>query len=150
VVLIRELVRHFQDVPATPDQQEAQRIRLMLASHLDDGEFARLIYKKIEGLIGPMFIASLRRAIEAGEAKQAHCEPMNLFWFAHHTVLMSTLTRLPATPCLCYGDAGHLERQLCEFILRGIGVSETAIADYLNREILSDGGQPGVKESVRS
>jgi len=29
---------------------------------------------------------------------------MNLFWFAHHTVLMSTLTRLPSAPCLPYGE----------------------------------------------
>ena len=50
VVLIREMVRHFQDVAEAPDQQEAQRLRLMLTSHLDDGEFARLIYEKIGGL----------------------------------------------------------------------------------------------------
>ena len=43
VILIREMVRHFQAVAETPDQQEAQRLRLMLTSHLDDGEFARLI-----------------------------------------------------------------------------------------------------------
>src|ERR1700761_980979 len=104
VILIREMVRHFDEVHALPDQQEAQRVRLMLASHLDDGEFARLIYGKIGGLIGPIFAASLRRAIEAGEAKQVGPEPMNLFWFAHHTVLMVTLTRLPVVPCLAYGD----------------------------------------------
>jgi TetR/AcrR family transcriptional regulator, transcriptional repressor of aconitase len=144
VVLIREMVRHFQDVPATPDQQEAQRIRLMLASHLDDGEFARLIYGKIEGLIGPMFAASLQRAVEAGDAKVVGPEPMNLFWFAHHTVLMATLTRLPATPCLSYGDAADLERQLCEFILRGIGVNEAAITGYLE----SDGGRASVQPAI--
>src|SRR5215212_7156871 len=44
VVLIREMVRHFQLVAAAPDQQEAQRLRLMIGSHLDDGEFARLCY----------------------------------------------------------------------------------------------------------
>ena len=43
------MIRHFQEVQAMPDQQEAQRLRLMLASHLDDGEFARLIYEKIGG-----------------------------------------------------------------------------------------------------
>src|SRR5580692_3647750 len=66
VILIREMVRHFQEVQAMPDQQEAQRLRLMLASHLDDGEFARLIYEKIGGLIGSVFEASLKRAIDAG------------------------------------------------------------------------------------
>jgi TetR/AcrR family transcriptional regulator, transcriptional repressor of aconitase len=148
VVLIREMVRHFENVTATPDQEEAQRIRLMLASHLDDGEFARLIYEKIGGLIGPIFVASLQRALEAGDAKSAGSEPMNLFWFAHHTVLMATLTRLSTTPCLSYGDAGGLERQLCEFILRGIGVNEAAIANYLESDGLRNSGQPIIRESV--
>src|ERR1700731_4141414 len=87
VVLIREMVRHFQEVAEAPDQHEAQRLRLMLTSHLDDGEFARLIYQKIEALIGPVFTASLERAVEAQDAMRIGREPLNLFWFAHHTLL---------------------------------------------------------------
>lgn len=148
VVLIREMVGHFQEVAESPDQQEAQRLRLMLTSHLDDGEFARLIYEKIGGLIGPVFTASLQRALEAGDAVPIGREPLNLFWFAHHTVLMATLTRLPAAPCLSYGDAADLERQLCEFILRGIGLNETAIASYLDRDVSWGWEQPVVAESA--
>jgi AcrR family transcriptional regulator len=148
VVLIREMVRHFQGVAEAPDQQEAQRLRLMLTSHLDDGEFARLIYAKIEKLIGPVFTASLERAVAAGDAQPIGREPMNLFWFAHHTVLMSTLTRLPSRPCLPYGDAADLELQLCEFILRGIGLNETAIAPYLDRDGSRGAGQPAIAESA--
>ena len=138
VVLIREMVRHFQGVTEAPDQQEAQRIRLMVTSHLDDGEFARLIYGKIGDLIGSVFIASLERAIEAGDASRIGSEPLNLFWFAHHTVLMATLVRLPSVPCLTYGNAAEFERQLCEFILRGIGLNETAVASRLDREVSQD------------
>jgi AcrR family transcriptional regulator len=148
VVLIREMVRHFQEVQAMPDQQEAQRLRLMLASHLDDGEFARLIYEKIGGLIGPIFDASLKRAVEAGDARRIGSEPMNLFWFAHHTVLMVTVTRLPVTPCLSYGEGAGPERQLCEFILRGIGLNEAAITAYLDRDLASDFGRPAIAESA--
>jgi TetR/AcrR family transcriptional regulator, transcriptional repressor of aconitase len=148
VVLIREMVRHFQAVAETPDQQEAQRLRLMLTSHLDDGEFARLIYQKIGSLIGNAFTRSLQRAVEAGDATGIAGEPMNLFWFAHHTVLMSTLTRMPTTPCLSYGEATNLERQLCQFILRGIGLNETAIAIHLDREISPAEGQPAISESA--
>jgi len=148
VVLIREMVRHFQAVAETPDQEEAQRLRLMLSSHLDDGEFARLIYQKIGSLIGNAFTRSLQRAVEAGDASAIGGEPMNLFWFAHHTVLMSTLTRMPTTPCLSYGEATNLERQLCQFILRGIGLNETAIAIHLDREISPAEGQPAISESA--
>ncbi len=148
VVLIREMVGHFREVAESPDQQEAQRLRLMLTSHLDDGEFARLIYEKIGALIGPVFTASLQRALEAGDAMPIGREPLNLFWFAHHTVLMATLTRLPAAPCLSYGDAAGLERQLCEFILRGIGLNETAIASYLDRDLSWGSRQPVIAESA--
>ena len=148
VVLIREMVRHFQGVVEAPDQQDAQRLRFMLTSHLEDGEFARLIYQKIGVLIGSVFTASLKRAVEAGDAIAIGAEPMNLFWFAHHTVLMSTLTRMPATPCLNYGEATDLERQLCQFILRGIGLNETAIASDLDRELSPAAGQPAISEST--
>jgi AcrR family transcriptional regulator len=138
VVMIREMVRHFQHVAETPDQQEAQRLRLMIGSHLDDGEFARLCYEKIGDLIGGIFAASVERAVAAGDATQIGCESLSLFWFAHHTVLMATLSRLPSVPCLAYGDPANLERQLCEFILRGIGLKETAIASHLDRELSRD------------
>jgi AcrR family transcriptional regulator len=148
MVLIREMIGHFQEVAEAPDQQEAQRLRLMLASHLDDGEFARLIYEKIAGLIGHVFTASLARAVEAGDAIPVGREPLNLFWFAHHTLLMATLTRLPSAPCVTYGDADEFERQLCEFILRGIGLNETAIASCRDRDVLRGAGQTVIEESA--
>jgi len=141
VVLIREMVRHFQGVVEAPDQEEAQRLRLMITSHLDDGEFARLLYEKIANLIGTVFTASLAKAVEASDASRIGSEPLNLFWFAHHTVLMATLAQLPSVPCLAYGDAADFERQLCEFILRGIGLNETAVTAHLDREWLPDPGQ---------
>jgi len=148
VVLIREMVRHFQHVPDAPDQQEAERLRLMVTSHLDDGEFARLLYDKIGNLIGPVFTASLERAIAVGDASRVGREPLNLFWFAHHTVLMAALARLPSVPCLPYVNAANLERQVCEFILRGIGLSEAAIASHLDREWSPDPGQKVAAEGA--
>ncbi len=141
VVLVRCMVSHFQEVVAAPDQEEAQRLRLMVTSHLDDGEFARLLYEKIGNLIGPVFAASLERAVAAGDATRIGCEPLGLFWFAHHILVMTALAQLPSTPCLPYGNAAGLERQLCEFILRGIGLNETAIASHLDRELSADPGQ---------
>ena len=84
----------------------------------------------------------------SGEASRIGFEPLNLFWFAHHTVLMAALARLPAVPCLSYGDAADLERQLCEFILRGIGLNEAAIASHLGREMSPDPGQPVTAEGA--
>ena len=146
VVLVRGMVRHFMEI--TDDEQEAQRLRLMTTSHLDDGEFARLLYDKVGDLIGPIFTGSLERAVAAGDASRIGREPLNLFWFAHHTVLMVALARLPAVPCLSYGNTADLERQLCEFILRGIGLNETAIASHLDRELLPAPAQSIAAESA--
>ena len=148
VKLVRGMVRHFLDISDGPDEQEAQRFRLMITSHLDDGEFARLLYAKISVLIGPVFVASIDRAVAAGEASRIGGEPLNLFWFAHHTVMMVAMSRLPAVPCLSYGDPAGLDRQLCEFILRGIGLNETAFASHLDRELSSDPRQPVIAESA--
>ena len=148
VGLVRGMVRHFMQIADGPDEQEAQRLRLMATSHLDDGEFARLIYEKIGNLIGSVFTTSLERAVAAGDASRIGSAPLNLFWFAHHTVLMAALARLPAVPCLAYGHAADLERQLCQFILRGIGLNEAAIASHLDREMSADPGQPATAEGA--
>jgi len=140
VALIRGMVEHFLHVWDAPDREEDQRLRLMITSHLDDGEFARLLYEKIGKLIGPVFTASLERAVAAGDAARIGSEPLNLFWFAHHTVLMAALARLPSVPCLSYANAVDLERQVCEFILRGIGLNETAVAAHLDIELSTTPG----------
>src|SRR5262249_54871525 len=134
VELMQSMVRHFMMIADGPDLEEAQRLRLMVTSHLDDGEFARVLYDKVGKLIGPRFVASLEAAIAAGDAARIGSDPVNLFWFAHHTVLTAAMTRLPAVPCLAYGDKSGLERQLCEFLLRGIGLHDAAIPKHLTRD----------------
>ncbi|ABA05539.1 transcriptional regulator, TetR family [Nitrobacter winogradskyi Nb-255] len=148
VILVRGMVRHFLNVSASPDQQEAQRLRLMVSSQLDDGEFARLLYEKIRNLIGGAFTASLEQAIAKGDAEPVGRDPLNLFWFAHHTVLMLVLSRLPSVPALSYGGGPDLERQISEFILRGIGLNAAAIALHLDREPVFNAAQTSAAESA--
>jgi TetR/AcrR family transcriptional regulator, transcriptional repressor of aconitase len=148
VVLIRTMARHFLHASDVPDQEEAQRLRLMITSQVDDGEFARLLYAKIADWMAPVFTTSLERAVAAGDALRIGREPMNLFWFAHHTLLMTALARLPSVPCLTYANAADLERQVCEFILRGIGLNDTVVASHLDRELSLDPGQPVTAEGA--
>src|SRR5215469_13541653 len=150
VELMQGMVRHFMHVSDDgPDhEEESQRMRLMITSHMEDGEFARLLYAKVEKLIGAMFADSLEAAIAAGDAVRIGSEPTNLFWFAHHTVLMAALTRMPSVPCLAYGNAADLDRQLCEFLLRGIGLTEAAIVAHLNRDLPPAAALPATAESA--
>jgi AcrR family transcriptional regulator len=148
VTLVKNMVSYFVEIVSGPNEQEAQRLRLMISSHLEDGEFARLLYAKVGGLIGPMFAASLESAVAAGDATRIAGDPLNLFWFTHHTALMSALTRIPATPSLEYGNTDVLERQLCEFLLRGIGLNEAAISAHLDRELRQLPVSPATAESA--
>ena len=104
--------------------------------------------RKVGELIGPVFTSSLERAVATGEASRIGNDPLNLFWFAHHTVLAAALAKLPAVPCLTYGNAADLERQLCEFILRGIGLTEAAIASHLDRDPSQAPGQSVTAEGT--
>ena len=90
----------------------------------------------------------MESAVAAGDAARIGSAPLNLFWFAHHTVLTAALTRLPAIPCLDYGNAAGLERQLCQFILRGIGLNEAAIASHLDRALSPIPGPSVTAESA--
>src|SRR6202000_1103275 len=47
VELVKGMVEYFLGIAGGPDEQEAQRLRLMTTSHLDDGAFARLLYAKV-------------------------------------------------------------------------------------------------------
>ncbi|QDM16485.1 TetR/AcrR family transcriptional regulator [Tardiphaga sp. vice352] len=138
VILIRGMVGHFMALPAAPEQEDAQRMRLMFISLLNDGEFAQLLFEKVGSLIGGAFAASLDRAIAQGDASPVGQAPVHLFWFAHHTAMMAALSRLPPVPALPYGNDPGLERQLCEFILRGIGLTQAAIARYIDQDISPD------------
>ena len=148
VAMIRAMVDHFLRASDFPDQEEAQRIRLLTSSHLDDGEFARLLFEKIGNLIGPAFSASLESAIASGDAVRIEGEPVSLFWLAHQMVHMVALTRFPAIPSLPYPSTHILKRQICQFILRGIGLTDAAIAAYLDADLLSDQQLPRIREGA--
>jgi AcrR family transcriptional regulator len=148
VEMVRRMVEYFVHIGDGTDQEEAQRLRLMVTSHLDDGEFARLLYAKFQKMVEALFVASLERAVAAGDAAPCTHDPMNLFWFAHHTAVMAALTQLPATPCLAYGETGDVERQLCEFLLRGIGLNDAAIVTHLGHESAPGGDKRAIAESA--
>lgn len=133
VHLVTEMVRHFLDAVERPDEDSFQRLKLLMSSYLEDGEFARLLYLKIGEIIGPIFKASHERAVQVGDASASVGEPMNLFWFTHQMIHMVALTLNPKFPPLPYGNIDVLEQQICEFVLRGLGLRERLLAIYLDR-----------------
>lgn len=131
IILVREMVAHFIAIRTTTDRDEEERLRLGFSSHLDDGEFARLLFEKVARLISPLFIASLESAIATGHAVRIETRSIDLFWFAHHLLYSLALTRLPETPALDYPPDDVLARELNGFILRALGVKADFIAAHL-------------------
>jgi AcrR family transcriptional regulator len=127
-LLVRGMAHFFMTAANGSDAEGHQKVRLTLASFLEDGEFAKVLFDKIEQIIAPIFIASLKHAIAVGDAKPGVASPRNLFWFAHHTLCTLAATQLPSLPSLDYPALPKLEREVCEFILRGLGLTDAAIA----------------------
>ena len=49
---------------------------------------------------------------------------------------------------LAYGNANDLERELCEFLLRGIGLNQAAIANHLDRPLAPEPAQSAIAEGA--
>ncbi len=128
VLFVRGMVNRFLYSADAPAQD--QKLRLTLSSHLEDGEFAQILFDKVEQLVAPVFVASLASAVAAGDAKPSEASARDLFWLAHHTVCMLAATRLPRVAPLSYPPIAELERETSEFILRGIGLTDAAIAAH--------------------
>jgi AcrR family transcriptional regulator len=130
VQIVRSMVRYFLTAADGSDAEGNQKLRLTLASYLEDGEFAKVLSDKVEQVVAPIFVASLQQAIAAGDAHSAMASPRDLFWFAHHTVCTLAAIQLPFQPVLDYPPADKVEREVCEYILRGVGFTDAAIAAH--------------------
>jgi AcrR family transcriptional regulator len=122
------------------EQQEHLRDghRLVLNSLMEDGEFARRVFKRIAQ--GPLvrFQNAYEAAKSAGDIAPSIVDPMNVFWFVHNTIAMIAYTGLPAQATIDYvGTNKDLVRQTVVFVLRGLGMKDRVIAAKYNAKTLS-------------
>ena len=64
------------------------RLRLVLHSFLEDGEYARELFDTIFERVHPLFAASIEAAAAAGDLKPGPIASANRFWFGHHIAAM--------------------------------------------------------------
>jgi AcrR family transcriptional regulator len=136
VCLVRGIARFFLvELPADPGGRKA-RHRLLLASLLEDGEFARLGYNWLREVVQPIFLAALAAAEAAGDIAEGPVAAESRFFFAEHLVSMLASVRLPQGPAVSGHEAAAeaLVREASWFILRGCGVKEDAIAAHLDAD----------------
>lgn len=126
------MVRLFLLAGDAERTERDSRLRLVLHSFLEDGEYARELFDTIFARVHPLFAASIEAAVAAGDIAFGQIASANRFWFGHHVAAMIAFVLLPARACLSYqGTMAALVEETTGFILRGIGLSEPAIAAAL-------------------
>jgi AcrR family transcriptional regulator len=129
VDIVRFMVRRFVLGDEAERHDLDLKMRLILHSCLEDGDYARELFAAVAPHVVPLFVASLRAAEEAGELTPLPANGANRFWFAHHVAAMMAFAFLPQDGFIPYeGGLDKLVAEAGDFILRGIGISEAAIA----------------------
>jgi AcrR family transcriptional regulator len=114
------------------------RHRLMLMSLLEDGAFARMVYRsRLERFCSRME-ACLDAAAAAGEAVKTPLTPGNRARFAFNVGAWLAVVYLPPKPAINYRVSREkLLDQCVWFALRGMGLTDLALATYYNPRALA-------------
>jgi AcrR family transcriptional regulator len=132
VRMVHHMVRYFLLANEADRAERDSRLRLVLHSFLEDGEYARELFETIFERVQPLFAASIEAAAAAGDLVFGPIASANRFWFGHHVAAMMALVFLPTRACLAYqGTLAALVEETTWFILRGIGMTDAAIAEAL-------------------
>jgi AcrR family transcriptional regulator len=127
--IVRFMVRRFVLGSEIERHELDLRMRLMLHSVLEDGDYARELFAAVAPHVVPLFTASLATAEAAGDLAPLPGSGANRFWFAHHVAAMMAFAFLPQNGFMPYeGGIDRLVEEAGDFILRGIGMTEAAIA----------------------
>ncbi len=109
------------------------RHRLMLKSLLEDGTFARMVYRSRFDCYCSRIEACLEAAVAAGDAVRTPLTAGNRARFAYHVGAWMALVYLPPKPAINYGVSREkLLDQCVWFVLRGMGLTDQALANYYN------------------
>lgn len=123
------MVRYFVLGGGADRAELDTRLRLVLHSFLEDGEYARELFDHIFERVHPLFAASTEAAIAAGDLTLDVIASANRFWFGHHVAAMVAFVFLPGRATILYqGTLAALVEEASWFILRGMGMKDGIIA----------------------
>jgi len=136
VCMVRFMVRRFIAGSDTDRADLDPRLRLVLHSCLEDGDYARELFDAVFARVVPFFTASLDAAVAAGDVVPPPDQGRSTdqFWFGHHIAMVIAIAALPGRSCIPYaGEPEALVEDASRFILRGIGMNDAAITAYIAR-----------------
>jgi AcrR family transcriptional regulator len=112
--------------------------RMIVNSCLEDGEFTRLLYENRFSCCFTKVQACLAAAEDTGDVVECLVSRENRVRFAHHLGAMIAINHLPRRPVIDYHvDQEELLHEVIWFALRGLGLTDNAIARYYNPKALS-------------
>jgi hypothetical protein len=112
--------------------------RMIINSCLEDGEFTRVLYENRFSCCFRKVEVCLQAADTAGDVVPSPVSRQNRVRFTHHLAAMIAINHLPEHPVIDYQvDREDLLHQVVWFSLRGLGLTERAIALYYNPKALS-------------
>ena len=127
--IARFMVRRFVLGGEAERRELDLKMRLTLHSCLEDGDYARELFAAVAPRVVPLFVESLKAAEAAGDLVPLPSSGANRFWFAYHVAAMMAFGFLPRAGLIPYeGDVERVVDEACDFVLRGIGMTEKAIA----------------------
>jgi AcrR family transcriptional regulator len=136
VVMVHFMISHYV-LGRSGDTHRAALNALLVRSLLGDGEFVRLMHKKLALAWLKKFEACLVAAGKAGEMHEVPVRRELCVWFVQHVAFSLMLHLQPKTPAVNYKvSKEELVSQATWFGLLGIGLKEEAIRRYYSPKAL--------------
>jgi AcrR family transcriptional regulator len=133
VLMVHFLVSRVIEGWTAAEDEPAIQSRLMLRSLAQDGEFARLLLRKVVVEWVPKVEECIAAAVSSGEAVEGAVSANLGAWFCHHLAVMTMMNLLPPQPAVDYAvPKRSLVQEAVWFSLRGMGIKEEAIRRYYN------------------
>jgi AcrR family transcriptional regulator len=118
-------------------EEEQGAARLVFQSLLGDGEHARIMLADTAAIWMEYVLASYEAAIAAGDMIELDIPPPHRFRFVQQLGMALRLSHLPEPPAFDYaGDRRELANQTVLFCLRGVGLTDGAIAQHFDPQRL--------------
>jgi AcrR family transcriptional regulator len=136
VVMVHFMISHY--VLGRPgDRHRAALNSLLVRSLLGDGEFVRLMHKKLAAAWLKKFAACLQAASKAGEMREVPIRHDLCVWLVQHVAFSLMLHLQPKVPAVNYKvSREELVSQATWFGLLGIGIKEEAVRRYYSPKAL--------------
>ncbi|OWK43595.1 Transcriptional regulator, TetR family [Fimbriiglobus ruber] len=137
VLLVHYMVSILARDAADPGEGSIPH-RLILRSLAEDGEYARILSRRLAEFWSPKVVECLKAAAAVGDAIEERVPFECGSQFAFHLARMVVVQFLPPTPV---GGCGPLNPELVSrvvwFVLRGMGLKEEVIRRYYQPETLA-------------